>query len=190
MKTGPRSKLWDVLQPDEWEMSMGKLKDNRGMSLVELIVVVAILAVMVGVGLTTFSAVSGADVRECSGDMYSAIGRTRISTMGKKSTRLIISKDAADGGIYVQEEIEGNLGDRKRIGKSSVSVNYIEDNGSGGQTTVNLTPGAELILAFDRGSGAFKEISPSTYCTGITVSKGSHVRNITLYPVTGKISIE
>lgn len=175
-------------------------RDNRGLSLVEIIVVVAIMAalggsIIIGVGLAT-----GRPADECAAKLQSILQSSRLSAMGKVDNKIEIYMNA-EGYIYVKETVTtatGNgagsgMADRvteTRIGERGITFVYTLSNHSTG----TLTPGgASLVLSFDRSSGAFNGLEgypTPVYCESITISRGSREKTLTLSSLTGKVSLK
>ena len=173
-------------------------QDNRGMSLVEIIIVVAIMSIFIGTVGYGLSMISGKPAEECGQKLLSALQHTRTITMGKKDTTITIFMDAEER-IAVKEvavkllDNDGNTTTEEResvVGAKGVAVICTMSDGS----TVNITGTNTVELKFDRGSGALRStrvngIDNSTVCTLITISKGDKIRYITITPVTGKLEL-
>lgn len=169
-------------------------KDNRGLSLVELIIVMAILAVLgtaVGVGV---SAVTGKPADQCASRLQSVIQNNRITTMGKLDSSMRIYMDAA-GNIFVEEQIKTDETTTNatvtQVGTAGVTFQY---KLTGESSYRDLLPGDELLLRYDRSSGAFKDLSAmglsGHYCEEIKIVKGHRTRILKLSYLTGRISLE
>lgn len=159
-------------------------KDNRGLSLVELIIVMAIMAVLAGAVGLGVGLVSGKPADECANKLKSMMQNNRVTTMGKLSSYLELYV-GADGCIYVDETIDGNTTTTK-IGDAGVTVEYVTGDAPGSYNTLGTTP---IKIEFNRSSGAFKPFSGSNYILEIKISKASVVRTLQLSPHTGKITM-
>lgn len=174
-------------------------KDNRGLSLVEIIIVITILSIVAGVVTTGVSLASGRPADECAAKLQSVIQSGRLTAMGKLSVTLEIYMNDA-GYIYIEETVtsEGeNPTDPPvvrttltRIGDIGVSLEFTLTNG----VTTALLPNHanSLILSFDRSSGAFKPIEgySDVYCKTITISRGNREKELRLAYLTGKVTLE
>ena len=170
------------------------MKDNHGFSLVEMIIVIAILAIVTTFGVMGINYLFGTHARACANELTTAIGRTRITTMGEQETILRIYQDAVDHAYYKQVLIDGATAEPpEQIGKSTIEMQYYID---GDSTAYVIDGSTELIIAFDRSSGAeidtvTMNIGGITYasvkCNRIDVSSGSRTYTINIVPVTGKI---
>lgn len=65
-------------------MRTGRKSNNGGFSLVELIIVIAIMAILVGVMAISASSLTGRKVKKCADEIVSTIERTRVLTLGKE----------------------------------------------------------------------------------------------------------
>ncbi len=175
---------------------IGMKRNNRGMSLVEIIIVVAILSIVAG-GITLgigFMTRKPAD--ECANKLRAALQSNRMTTMGKLSAKievLVLRDDPTHAdGIYIKETI-GTAGDASvkenmtRIGDVDITIQYTVSTGG---APVTITPGHPLELSFNRSSGAFNPLPGGGYCTEIVISKGSLTRTLKLYYMTGKIELQ
>lgn len=174
-------------------------KGNAGLSLVELIVVIAIIAVMSGVGLYGIGQISGYRAKQCAKQIESSLTSTKVTTLGKaKSTGDIyweLYKDAANDGFYVKTVYNAGLANEyaetKKVGVGNLNVQYSGTSIAGVVNTSN-----SLKLCYNRASGEICDWSaapPSTYSrtnvTEILVKNPSGTKSykITLVPATGKV---
>ena len=77
-------------------------KDNKGFSLVEIIIVLAIMAIIAVAILAGSGYQAGTAASALADSIKTAVGETRIKTMGKQETVLYLYKDATDGKYYKQ----------------------------------------------------------------------------------------
>ena len=165
---------------------------NDGFTLVELIVVIAIMAVVMGMFIAGLGYLSGVNMRSCAHEIQTAIGASRITTMGKEETELSIYRDSSDHCYYKQEHVkesgETSFTDlpAEKIGKATLTLTYYEDpdftaTGSG----TEFVDGTEIRIRFNRASG--KQLSAFT---GIKVASGGREMKVMMVPATGKVFLE
>lgn len=172
--------------------------DNRGMSLVELVIVVAIIVVVGAVGITSFNAMTGKPAQQCAQKLVYSLEKHRTTSASKVGAYYVLSYDPATKEIIAEEFVSNDLSagyisvGRSAIGASKVEVTYYVD---GDATAYNLTTGS-ITLQFDRSSGAFKPLSSANtatngkYCKKIVASRGGREFEVTLVPLTGKVYID
>lgn len=172
--------------------------DNQGFSLVELIIVVAILSVMAGVIGYGFNMTNGRPVEQCAKRLAGAISHGRTATMGKYRNTITVAKDAK-GNLTVTEDtlvlakddehgIPADVTSQRAstVGSKDMTVKY--KIGTGGYDT-ELTPGSSIVLRYDSGSGAMKKTAPGdAYYTGFEISKAGTTWYVKLEAMTGRVS--
>lgn len=169
-------------------------RDNRGLSLVELMVVIAIIAVLGGIGLMGINAMTGRPAQQCSEKIIYSLERHRVTAMSKVDAYYVLRSDAAAKKIYIDEYVTnnrtgGSFGPYTKttaeIASSGVKISYVCSDGN----TYNLddVTDASLRLAFDRTTGSFKKQADGSYCTRIIAERGGRKFEVTLVPLTGKV---
>lgn len=169
-------------------------KDNRGFSLIELIIVLAILAVLTlgvsyGVGLLTDK-----PAEQCATKLQSYITDCRVTTMGKLSAVLYLYMDG--DRLMVKKNIDGtetvtSLG-------SGVAVSYRVTGDAADSYRTLGGASSPLVISFNRSSGAFEPLGvmgsefTGKYCLEIKVEVPGNdkVKLLKLSYLTGKIVLE
>lgn len=164
--------------------------DNRGVSLVEILVVVAIMAVVGAVGIMSFNAMSGKPAQQCAQQMMYSIEKHRTSCMGKVSSAYTLyvgssGKIMAAEYLSNTDTLPSSPTQTIEVGASKNVVTYTCSDGS-----VHSLDSEPLTLQFDRSSGAFKKLSNGQYCTEISIKRGGREHKLTLVPLTGKVYID
>lgn len=169
-------------------------KDNRGLSLVEVVIVLAIMAVLGTVVSVGVNLVTGKPADQCASRLQTVMQNNRMTTMGKLDASMRIYMDAA-GNIYVDELIKVNESTTNtvttQVGTAGVVLSY---KITGEAAYRELIPGTALLLSYDRSSGAFKDLTAmglsGHYCEEIKIVKGNRTKILKLSYLTGKISLE
>lgn len=179
------------------------MKRNEGFSLVELIVVIAILAVLSTAAIVGIGMMSGWRMNKCVRLLDGGLKETRTDALSREAAYLTISCDES-GNYYM----EGTRHPREKMAGSPIAIVYTTDAQTGEEA---ITAGHPLTLSYDRASGAFLPIlewdaesgtyvpkqtgegadSVSVYCTSIQIRAGEEKSTtIRLVKSTGKHIIE
>lgn len=193
-------------------------KKNRGFTLVEMTVVLAIFAILLAVLVPSLDPVAGFRANRAASSIGAALDRTKTEAMDRLVGEMRLSWTS--DGYYISYYLDrGKTGVREeqpeKIASGRMKISYTDSNG----TTVNLREDGtnELILTYDRSTGGFLPIqsrvweqkdilkmlsdgedipldrpenSTQPYCEKITVhGVGQRTRIITLFQDTGKYTV-
>ena len=173
----------------------------------ELIIVIAIMAIVVTVAGLSVGTLTGRRVRKCADEIVSTIERARVLTLGKEQNNVecVISYDSTDKEYHamVYQVINGTpteVSDRV-VGRDPIEVQvYFDDDNThaypltelkGALPYASSTQGLHLV--FNRASGAFEAGTceaggtKKNFCKRIVVSNGTRRIEITTVGRTGKI---
>lgn len=165
-------------------------RDNGGYSLIELIVVIAILAVVAGISISGLGLVKNArDKRVCQ-SIYSAAGKTRVSAMAKGEDEAYLVARWDTDGLYLDivaanpSSPVGDINDSEKIAGKSQEVYYYTDYNDA--TTKTAFASGSLKLYFDRSTGSLDEDSSdgSAQSDFERIESGKYY--VQIYPSTGK----
>lgn len=179
-------------------MGMSKMND-RGFSLVEMIIVVAIISLFAGVAGYGLSLSSGKAADECARKLAACIQHGRTTTMGKYRNIITISKESGSGQTVVKEEVTIKIEDdgteqkserSSTVGSKGVKVEYSTNVIGEVRTYTELTEGSSITLRFDSGSGALKKTAPDDkYYTTFKISKANTVKYVIIETLTGRVTV-
>lgn len=167
---------------------------NKGMSLVEIIVVIAILSLLAGCLSYSINWASGKAAEECAQKLAYSLQQARTMAMGKNSITITVKKDSS-GNIVTETVIVSNAADGSApstnttttvVGKRNVLVEFEDGSSRSELDTVGV------VFVFDRASGALKTLNGAEAGAKLpkfTISKGSTMRTIEIIPITGRISV-
>lgn len=181
-----------------------KEKKNEGFSLLELIIVIAILGIMGGILIGTAGNISGYKIKQYTEILESFMKKVRTDAMAKNNICgvCIYQKDnhyylesygeetAADGTIKYQTVEVRELGSQ-----AGVEISVSKKDGSQTQCLQNNQGDAihsYIRVKYASGTGAVADIivdntSDIDY-TRFIISKGEHQQWIEINPVTGRIT--
>lgn len=165
--------------------------DNQGLSLVEMIIVVAIIAVVTGVFSMGYSLISTKQVDQCARKIQIALESSRTTTMGKLSADL--SFYTWDGKIVVNKNIYNSAGIDTTVvelGGKDIKVQYVVTDGAA-STTYDLSSSA-LVVEFDRASGSLKALPTGRFLSEFIVSNtsGTKTLHVKIDKLTGRVTVD
>lgn len=166
---------------------------NRGFSLIELIVVVAILAIAASLVVGSFNLVYVKNMQSCASRIDALLSKTKICAMTRAGSVYLRIYQGSDG-IYADYCEGGAVVESNKVGKSTVALVWNDG------TTDHALADQDLCLSFDRSTGAFTPLGTAftmydatsamkdspAYCVSITLSSGGASRVISLIGPTGK----
>ncbi|MCM1267888.1 MAG: prepilin-type N-terminal cleavage/methylation domain-containing protein [Bacteroidales bacterium] len=162
--------------------------DNGGFSLVELVIVIAIIAIIMGVTFYSIIIIFSANAKSCANDIQRSIADCKVTTMGRTKAYMELYRDSDQkvySKMYIWDRGAGDYveGEPQQIGTNRVYVGYVPEGG----TEAELTAGTKIRICYDRANGGFKEdpIDGKTY-EMLYVRGGSKDYEIRLTKLTGK----
>ena len=171
-------------------------KNNKGYSLVEVIIVVAIIA---AIGLTAMLSVSlifNANARTCANDIAGAISECKIMTMtkGQGNVRLILYRDGENGNIFYELQTRESTSaswETNNDGAQKVGAGKCIVGSSDGANDLPDSPDTAWEIYFDRSTGAlYTGTSSEIMDHGIYVVGGNRRYHIKIEKLTGKQTLE
>lgn len=182
-------------------------KDNKGFSMVELVIVIALMAVLGSVFVYSFSMVTGQEARQCANNISTVLDKAKNYSLTKSASSDAYVEIARESGGYIATyfapvspinagAVPGSTDyvqlEKENIGKKAVEVIVTMENGS----SFAVNEATHLRIYYDRVSGAFKEAvivsgtsETNAYCAQIKVVRG-RTYLITFYTPTGKHTLE
>jgi len=184
-------------------------QNNKGLSLVELIVVFAIMAVVIGMGVLSFSLLFGTQAKSCAQKVSGMLSETKTGCLSRYDETMTLSYRLAGSdpaittdGYYTENAVftidrnaeSKSLGSEiRRMGGSNVVITVHMSDGS----FFVLGQNNKITISFDRSSGAFEKASTvvdgsagSGYIDKITFQSGLRTYTITMVQETGKHTLQ
>ncbi len=167
-------------------------RNNRGYSLVELIAVIAILAVVAAGSFVSINLISGRPAIKAANLLTQTLRSARLTASGKLENTVTIYRDSA-GNLYAEVSFtDGNgnaLTNQTKLGDKRVKMSY-KVSGETAERELNTSADDPLVLQFDRATGAFRPTVGGKYCTEIRTSKANKTGTVILHYLTGKIVVK
>lgn len=149
--------------------------DNRGFSLVEVVVVMAIMVVLVSTSVSALSYLVRGDIKKAAKTLYSSIASNRTNSMAK-SGDWIYTVSYEDNHFVLRSICDGTEYDKEVL---SDRVNSI---------TIGGNPLSSI--KFMKSTGAVSSINGTDVTAGyadIVITISGNTRTLRLYYLTGKI---
>ena len=167
--------------------------NNKGYSLLEAIVIIAILGVLTGFMATSSGLFDGRRVKACADSVSSLLDKVRLANLGKDEVTLTIYKDTDQA---IKAKIVTKIASRndsmtektfiEDVSNDNVEMSYSTDISGSAE---NPAGAAGMVFNFNRNTGAIKDTSPNgIQC--IILRKGNAEKKIKIYAATGKIIVE
>lgn len=119
-------------------MRTGRNNKNGGFSLVELIIVVAIMAIVVGVMGLSVGTLTGRKIAKCADEIVSTLERARVLTLGKEQNQVefVLLQNSSTGEYRAQIYQGGTIVSDRIVGKEPITIQVYFDDDS---TPYNLS---------------------------------------------------
>ena len=196
-----------------------KQKNNKGFTLVELIVVISIFTILLGILEPSVSSIFSYRAKRAANSIVAALDKTKTEAMNRLVGEMVLER--TDDGYYVSYYLDrgkqsGVVEEQaEKIAPKNTLISYTTTENTMG-TEMQL--GDKLIFTFNREDGSFRplqekiissdEITNSlnvyrdisfpdkmiagnagNYCTSITVKGGSRTSTIKLKTGTGSCTV-
>lgn len=171
---------------------------NAGYSLIELIVVVAILAVALSLVGLSINSIFALNSKECAKKIMSELSREKVAAMSKQGA-VFMKLYASDSGVYIDTYENGIIAEEGiKVGNARVIVKYYSETNTSG-SEIDSTG---IIIAFNKTDGSLKTIgqalelsgvsSPpdmNAYTTKLEIMSPGASHSIIFWPQTGKFEL-
>ena len=196
---------------------MEKTRDirNKGFTLVELIIVVAIFTILLGIAIPSLDSILGFRVNRAANSITAALDRTKTEASNRLVGEMMLEKKS--DGYYISYYLDRGKGGStsnvkqdqpEKIAPVRTIISYTDSD----STDNVMNVGDKLIITYDRATGAYLPIQDNVisqdeilsdlkagkdvplqrdgaYCTSITIKGGRRYKTISLIKDTGKYSV-
>lgn len=192
-------------------------RKNKGFTLVEMVITVAIFAILLGVLTPSLNSIIGFRVQRAAESIGAALDKTKTESLNRLVGEMVLEKQS-DGYyityyLYRGEQSGMKADDPEKIAPAKTHISYkINDSGD----FQELAEGQRLIFTFNRENGSFRPLQTEVletdsikndlknnkniqyrdsrtdtydFCTQIRVFGGYRTRVITLHKDTGSYTI-
>lgn len=178
--------MGNKIRNDDKYHSVKSSLNNRGFSLIELLVTVIILLLLVAVVTFGISTAKYADVKRCSKNIEQKMSQLRLLVMSSKNQEYLVIYQAADKNYYMavvdNPDDVCSESDGEKIGNTKLHIAGITSSDTIG---VSFTDNKRIILSFHKSSGAFIAVGGNLYQKIEIVNEDIKYR-INLVKETGK----
>ena len=155
--------------------------DNKGFTIIELIVVMLIIGIVTTIVGLNISTTSSAKAKRCATSVNSLISKCRADSLGRSGNVYLKLSLDSDGNI-VCEHSDGTTVSTETFSGSGISVTYTT---TAGKVALGSDALHSLTLKFNRSTGGQNfQADGVSYCTAINFTSG-RTYSITLVPSTG-----
>ncbi len=158
-------------------------RSDGGYSIVELIIVIAIIAVIVAAVSYSIVMIFSANAKACANNLQRAVSDCKVTAMGKADASLEIY--GQDGKVYSRMTVDGVAQEPQKIGTNKVSVTCEKD----GSAVKDISAGDSVTITFDRSAGSFTEATTDAFDT-IVIAGGHREYELKLIRLTGKTELK
>lgn len=167
-------------------------RNNRGYSLVELIVVIAIMAVLTGFVVLSVGMISTKKAKQCRDELESKLEYVRTVTMSKNATVANIYKNGDNEYVLKMKTTLNGVDSETEyvLDGEGCTMRYSKEASAVYSETLPEVDDTGIVIEFDRASGAIKTDASGECIRHIYVTKGNKTYGIKFYPETGKMELE
>ena len=188
---------------------------NKGFTLVEMVITVAIFAILLGILVPSLNSILGFRAQRAANSIASALDKTKIEASNRLVGEMKLEK--LDDGYYISYYLDrGKVGTEsnveqdqaEKIAPARTLISYVTDDNE----THQMKTGDSIVLTYDRATGGFLPLQETTwtqkailaeldagkdipltregsYCIAIIVQGGRRIKTINMDINTGKYEI-
>lgn len=177
---------------------MNSKKNNKGFSLVEMLVTIAILAVVTATSVSIYSWIKANRIKSVTKNIDTAISNTRSETLTKAGTYELVLRGTSDNIVAVlNRTVNGTVKSETKTVGNTASIYCLGTDGN--KYYIKKGGTYQLCISFNKSDGSFKRIElldfsvatplPIPISNDIYIEYGGLSRRISLKKETGKHSV-
>lgn len=149
------------------EQRSGKKRNNAGMSLIEVIVVVLIIGILSAGTVVGFSFIRSMDASSAAEEVYSLLERTRLNTIAAETGANIRLELKREGNRYYGIIWQGDTElDKEELGGNGLTIKVT----AAGGTVTTIADSGSCEFSFKKSNGAFQSTYQKIEITGTTTA--------------------
>ena len=161
-------------------------KNNKGFSLIELLIVIAVIAVVTSASTVTFQMIYNAKVSTAARKVQSYCKTVRLNNMTKAQLKYIHIFRDGSGEYYINIDENKSTDTSKKdeaIGNPSLAIKYV--------TASSSSVANNITIFFDRNGQCeiLKGASRIDDVIQLRFTNGSRISNVNISKVTGKVTM-
>jgi prepilin-type N-terminal cleavage/methylation domain-containing protein len=160
------------------------MKNNKGFSLVELVVVFSILLVLTGVVVLNFGVITNWQLNKSVQSIDDNLNKIKVMSLSDSDNEEPTLKLSMNNNDLI---INVNDGDDLNLGEYLVTIDYEDVNRD---ELPSLVLGTQEITISFNNSGGFNEVTGNGYIKKIKLEKNDYSKSIICESLTGKYYIE
>lgn len=166
------------------------MKDNRGISLIELIVVMLIMGILAVGSFSAYNLLARGHAKSATERVMALLNYVQAQNLAKSHTYTLVIKADANGN-YIANVVSTNAGGisktelTEHLKLKGGSISFENNHGS----LIDVAT-QDLMISFRKDTGGIKEYSAGNTVTRIIISSSSSSLYIRLVTATGKNYLE